>query len=57
LLNIANNREFGRLKEGIGHPGHASPKSPLRPLKKAAPDEFRKTETNIDEIIALLLNE
>jgi len=45
---LANNREFGRLRLGIGHPGHAS-KVAGYVLTKAPQDEYQQIEATIDE--------
>ncbi len=48
IARLANNREFGRLRIGIGHPGHASQVANYV-LKKASPDDYTKIEKTIDE--------
>jgi peptidyl-tRNA hydrolase, PTH1 family len=51
IAKLANNREFGRLRIGIGHPGHASQVANYV-LKKAAPDDYAKIEQTIDESLS-----
>lgn len=48
ISKLSNNREFARLRLGIGHPGHASQVANYV-LKKAAPDDYSKTEQAINE--------
>lgn len=48
IAKLSNNREFARLRIGIGHPGHSSQVANYV-LKKAAPDEYEKTEKTINE--------
>ncbi|MGR0280420.1 aminoacyl-tRNA hydrolase [Marinomonas dokdonensis] len=48
IAKLGNNKEFARLRLGIGHPGHASQVANYV-LKKAAPDEYAKTMQTIDE--------
>lgn len=48
ISKLGNNREFGRLRIGIGHPGHASQVASYV-LKKAPAEEFKKIEDTIDE--------
>ncbi|KJZ14201.1 MAG: aminoacyl-tRNA hydrolase [Marinomonas sp.] len=48
ISKLANNREFGRLRLGIGHPGHAS-KVAGYVLTKAPQDEYQQIEATIDE--------
>jgi len=44
---LGNNGNFGRLRIGIGHPGHAKLVSNYV-LKKASPDDQQKIDTAID---------
>ncbi|WP_191600630.1 aminoacyl-tRNA hydrolase [Marinomonas algicola] len=48
ISKLGNNRDFGRLRIGIGHPGHAS-KVAGYVLTKAPSTEFLKIEHAIDE--------
>ena len=48
IAKLGNNKDFARLRIGIGHPGHASQVANYV-LKKAAPDEYAKTMQTIDE--------
>lgn len=48
ISKLGNNREFGRLRIGIGHPGHASQVAGYV-LKKAPAEEYQKIEHTIDE--------
>nr|WP_239090319.1 aminoacyl-tRNA hydrolase [Marinomonas ostreistagni] len=48
ISKLGNNREFGRVRIGIGHPGHASQVASYV-LKKAPSDEYQKIEQTIDE--------
>ncbi|MFZ1834610.1 MAG: aminoacyl-tRNA hydrolase, partial [Pseudomonadales bacterium] len=50
---LANNREFHRLRIGIGHPGDRERVTP-HVLSKAAPDERRKIDLCIAEAIRVL---
>ncbi|MBK7171092.1 MAG: aminoacyl-tRNA hydrolase [Gammaproteobacteria bacterium] len=50
---LANNREFHRLRIGIGHPGNREGVTP-HVLSKAAPDERRKIDMCIAEAIRVL---
>lgn len=48
IAKLGNNKDFARLRIGIGHPGHASQVANYV-LKKAAPDEYAKTMQTFDE--------
>ncbi|TDO96470.1 aminoacyl-tRNA hydrolase [Marinomonas balearica] len=48
ISKLGNNRDFGRLRLGIGHPGHASQVAGYV-LKKAPSEEYDKIEKTIDE--------
>lgn len=48
ISKLANNRNFGRLRIGIGHPGHASQVAGYV-LTKAPTDEHQKITAAIDE--------
>lgn len=48
ISKLGNNRDFGRVRIGIGHPGHASQVASYV-LKKAPSDEYQKIEQTIDE--------
>ena len=48
ISKLGNNRDFGRVRIGIGHPGHASQVAGYV-LKKAPSDEYQKIEQTIDE--------
>ena len=50
---LANNRDFHRLRIGIGHPGHREGVTP-HVLSKAAPDERRRIDLCIEEAIRVL---
>ncbi|MBJ7538282.1 aminoacyl-tRNA hydrolase [Marinomonas transparens] len=53
ISKLGNNREFARLRIGIGHPGHASQVANYV-LRKAAPDEYTKIEHTINESLRYL---
>lgn len=48
ISKLGNNRDFGRVRIGIGHPGHASQVAGYV-LTKAPSDEYQKIENAIDE--------
>ena len=48
ISKLGNNRDFGRLRIGIGHPGHASQVASYV-LRKAPSEEYQKIEQTIDE--------
>ena len=48
ISKLGNNREFARLRIGIGHPGHASQVAGYV-LTKAPADEYQKIAQAIDE--------
>lgn len=48
IARLANNREFGRLRIGIGHPGHSSQVAGYV-LTKAPEKEYQQIEDCIDE--------
>ena len=48
IARLSNNRDFGRLRIGIGHPGHSSQVSGYV-LTKAPNDEHQQIESTIDE--------
>ncbi|WCN10152.1 aminoacyl-tRNA hydrolase [Marinomonas mediterranea] len=48
ISKLGNNRDFGRLRIGIGHPGHASQVASYV-LKKAPAEEYDQIEKTIDE--------
>ena len=50
---MGNNKNFYRLRLGIGHPGSASQVSGFV-LKKAPTSEFNMTEAAIDEALRVL---
>ena len=53
INKLGNNRDFGRVRIGIGHPGHAS-KVAGYVLTKAPSDEYQKIEQTIDESLRYL---
>ena len=53
ISELGNNRDFYRLRIGIGHPGHASQVSNFV-LSKASPKERELTQAAIDEALRQL---
>jgi PTH1 family peptidyl-tRNA hydrolase len=50
IAQLGNNKTFGRLRLGIGHPGNAKLVT-NHVLKKAAPDEQQKLDATIDQAL------
>ena len=53
IKSLGNNKEFARLRIGIGHPGHADQVADYV-LRKAAKDEQQKIENSIDDALKYL---
>jgi PTH1 family peptidyl-tRNA hydrolase len=50
IRGLGNNKEFARLRIGIGHPGHASLVADYV-LKKASPDDQQLIANSIDDAL------
>ncbi|MGV6807115.1 MAG: aminoacyl-tRNA hydrolase [bacterium] len=50
IASLGNNRDFGRLRIGVGHPGHAS-QVVSYVLSKAPPQERQQTEDAIERTL------
>lgn len=53
ISKLANNREFGRLRLGIGHPGHSSQVASYV-LTKAPQNEYQQLQDTIDESLRFI---